>query len=143
MIKKEKCEKLGRVPTEMELILEYTQQGISHEVSVFTMKMEIMLESTSNKLMVGNIKGEWRYLFPVEPQFITTCSYPTNQDFRYSDVFQIGRQGGRVLEGFMKVRPERGDKEVMVQDLVDKVVMEVVSRMLGDIVVRSWRCLRC
>nr|GEY78385.1 retrovirus-related Pol polyprotein from transposon TNT 1-94 [Tanacetum cinerariifolium] len=25
----------------------------------------------------GNIKGEWRYLFPDEPQFITTCSYPT------------------------------------------------------------------
>nr|GEX25484.1 retrovirus-related Pol polyprotein from transposon TNT 1-94 [Tanacetum cinerariifolium] len=33
MIKKEKSEKLGRVPTEMELILEHTQQGISHEVS--------------------------------------------------------------------------------------------------------------
>nr|GEV04237.1 putative AC transposase [Tanacetum cinerariifolium] len=30
----EKSEKLGRVPTEMELILEHTQQGISHEVSV-------------------------------------------------------------------------------------------------------------
>nr|GEW21026.1 reverse transcriptase domain-containing protein [Tanacetum cinerariifolium] len=27
-------------------------------------------------------------LFPVEPQVITTCSYPTNQDFRYSDVFE-------------------------------------------------------
>nr|GFA73749.1 hypothetical protein [Tanacetum cinerariifolium] len=35
-----------------------------------------------------NIKGEWRYLCPVEPQLITTCSYPTNQDFRYSDVFE-------------------------------------------------------
>nr|GEU56910.1 hypothetical protein [Tanacetum cinerariifolium] len=32
--KKEKSEKLGRVPTEMELILEHTQQGISYEVSV-------------------------------------------------------------------------------------------------------------
>nr|GFB06721.1 hypothetical protein [Tanacetum cinerariifolium] len=30
----EKSEKLGRVPTEMELILEHTQQGISYEVSV-------------------------------------------------------------------------------------------------------------
>nr|GEW28677.1 hypothetical protein [Tanacetum cinerariifolium] len=29
-------EKLGRVPTEMELILEHTQQGISYEVSVST-----------------------------------------------------------------------------------------------------------
>nr|GEY44578.1 hypothetical protein [Tanacetum cinerariifolium] len=31
-----KCENKGRVPTEMELILEQTQQGISHEVSVST-----------------------------------------------------------------------------------------------------------
>nr|GEV63922.1 putative reverse transcriptase domain-containing protein [Tanacetum cinerariifolium] len=60
--KKEKREKLGRVPTEMKLILEHTQQGISYEVSVSTEgveelkrndKMEILLESTSNKLMVG------------------------------------------------------------------------------------------
>nr|GEW75039.1 reverse transcriptase domain-containing protein [Tanacetum cinerariifolium] len=40
MIKKEKSEKLGRVPTEMELILEHTQQGISHEVSVSTEGVE-------------------------------------------------------------------------------------------------------
>nr|GEV14888.1 hypothetical protein [Tanacetum cinerariifolium] len=197
----EKSKKLGRVLTEMELILEHTQQGIRDvllmleilsgkfflklnlsdhrsilidlqetlkrrrrlvilqrvlriilvilpehpsDTYVFTMKMEILLESTSNKLMVGhkndfvsdllidfqikfslsigeivthwftlivlsalrrsgnenmlglvnphgfagNIKREWRYLFPVEPQVITTCSYPTNQDFRYSDVFK-------------------------------------------------------
>nr|GFB61936.1 hypothetical protein [Tanacetum cinerariifolium] len=49
MIKKEKSEKLGRVQTEMEIILEHTEQGISHELS-----MEILLESTSNKLMVGH-----------------------------------------------------------------------------------------
>ncbi|GJS81623.1 hypothetical protein Tco_0748164 [Tanacetum coccineum] len=46
------------MPTEMELTLEQTQQGVSYEVSnirviSFTMKMEILLESTSNKLMVG------------------------------------------------------------------------------------------
>nr|GEW10318.1 hypothetical protein [Tanacetum cinerariifolium] len=29
-----KSENMGRVPTEMELILEHTQQGISHEVLV-------------------------------------------------------------------------------------------------------------
>nr|GFA08701.1 hypothetical protein [Tanacetum cinerariifolium] len=33
MKKKEISGKLGRVPTEMELILEHTQQGISYEVS--------------------------------------------------------------------------------------------------------------
>nr|GEX96867.1 RNA-directed DNA polymerase, eukaryota [Tanacetum cinerariifolium] len=32
--KRSKSENMGIVPTEMELILEYTQQGISHEVSV-------------------------------------------------------------------------------------------------------------
>ncbi|GJS57336.1 hypothetical protein Tco_0652120 [Tanacetum coccineum] len=95
------------MPTEMELTLEQTQQGVSYEVSVlsdiedshgpsdakhkplpatqsqkdfvsklteihsfllalslrnirvnlFTMKMEILLESTSNKLMVGRSSG--------------------------------------------------------------------------------------
>ncbi|GKD46506.1 hypothetical protein Tco_1271151, partial [Tanacetum coccineum] len=50
------------MPTEMELTMEQTQQGVSYEVSVsiegnirvnsFTMKMEILLEPTSNKLMV-------------------------------------------------------------------------------------------
>ncbi|GJU55479.1 hypothetical protein Tco_1229193 [Tanacetum coccineum] len=45
------------MPTEMKLTLEQTQQGVSYEVSnirviSFTMKMEILLEPTSNKLMV-------------------------------------------------------------------------------------------
>ncbi|GJT17106.1 hypothetical protein Tco_0875812 [Tanacetum coccineum] len=47
------------MPTEMELTLEQTQQGVSYEVSsdtqVITMKMEILLEPTSNKLMVDSI----------------------------------------------------------------------------------------
>nr|GEV60803.1 hypothetical protein [Tanacetum cinerariifolium] len=38
--RKEKSEKLGRVSTEMELILEHTQQGISYEVSVSTEGVE-------------------------------------------------------------------------------------------------------
>ncbi|GJU78325.1 hypothetical protein Tco_1275395 [Tanacetum coccineum] len=45
------------MPTEMELVLEQTQQGVSYEVSnirviLLTVKMEILLEPTSNKLMV-------------------------------------------------------------------------------------------
>nr|GEX48195.1 hypothetical protein [Tanacetum cinerariifolium] len=31
----------------------------------------------ANCFIAGNIKGKWRYLIPAEPQFITTCSYPT------------------------------------------------------------------
>ncbi|GJY57579.1 hypothetical protein Tco_0456694 [Tanacetum coccineum] len=38
------------MPTEMELTLEQIQQGVSYEVSV-----EILLEPTSNKLMVGDL----------------------------------------------------------------------------------------
>ncbi|GJV77427.1 retrovirus-related pol polyprotein from transposon TNT 1-94 [Tanacetum coccineum] len=52
------------MPTEMELTLEQTQQGVSYEVSnirvnSFTMKMEILLEPTSNKLMVVNQQSEF------------------------------------------------------------------------------------
>ncbi|GJX66710.1 hypothetical protein Tco_0301053 [Tanacetum coccineum] len=48
------------MPTEMELTLEQTQQGVSYEVSnirviLFTVKMEILFEPTSNKLMVDSI----------------------------------------------------------------------------------------
>ncbi|GJV07177.1 hypothetical protein Tco_1344833 [Tanacetum coccineum] len=91
MKKRSKGEIKGKVPTEMELVLEQTQQGTSYEVSVspegveelkrkvkimgekkeafftlrqklehqsdtkvFTMTMEILLEPTSNKLLVVN-----------------------------------------------------------------------------------------
>ncbi|GJV80786.1 hypothetical protein Tco_1516656 [Tanacetum coccineum] len=94
-IKRSKSENKGIVPTEMELVLEQTQQGSIHEVSVstkgveelkrtvrikgvkkkalhtlrqkpehpsetkvFTMKMEILLEPTSNKLLVISFKEE-------------------------------------------------------------------------------------
>ncbi|GJT36242.1 hypothetical protein Tco_0926661 [Tanacetum coccineum] len=48
--KRSKSKNKGKVPTEMELVLEQTQQGTSYEVS-----MEILLEPTSNKLMVGDL----------------------------------------------------------------------------------------
>ncbi|GJZ42708.1 retrovirus-related pol polyprotein from transposon TNT 1-94 [Tanacetum coccineum] len=43
MIKRSKCENKGIVPTEMELVLEYTQQGASHEVSVILRVLRIIL----------------------------------------------------------------------------------------------------
>ncbi|GJW75813.1 hypothetical protein Tco_0135183 [Tanacetum coccineum] len=56
--------------TDMELTPEQTQQGVSYEVSnirviSFTMKMEILLEPTSNKLMVDP-HGSEGYLKCVE-----------------------------------------------------------------------------
>nr|GEX09948.1 hypothetical protein [Tanacetum cinerariifolium] len=55
IFQEEKSEKLGKAPTEMELILELTQQEHPSDTEVFTMKMEILLELTSNKLMVGDL----------------------------------------------------------------------------------------
>ncbi|GJS28533.1 hypothetical protein Tco_0489153 [Tanacetum coccineum] len=61
MIKRSKCENKGIVPTEMELVLEYTQQGASHEVSEH-LKMEMEIPC-SNKI-----------------KFITACSF-SNDSF--------------------------------------------------------------
>ncbi|GJU86125.1 retrovirus-related pol polyprotein from transposon TNT 1-94 [Tanacetum coccineum] len=50
--KRSKSEYKGKVPTEMELALEQTQQEHHSDTQVITVKMEILLEPTSNKLMV-------------------------------------------------------------------------------------------
>ncbi|GKA70972.1 hypothetical protein Tco_0777111 [Tanacetum coccineum] len=53
--KRSKSENKGKVPTEMELILEQTQQEHQSDTQVITVKMEILLEPTSNKLLVDSI----------------------------------------------------------------------------------------
>ncbi|GJT74990.1 hypothetical protein Tco_1041715 [Tanacetum coccineum] len=54
MIKRSKCENKGIVPTEMELVLEYTQQGASHEVSEhLKMEMEIpCVKASANSVII-------------------------------------------------------------------------------------------
>nr|GFB72405.1 hypothetical protein [Tanacetum cinerariifolium] len=50
----------------------------------------------ANYFIAGNIKGEWRNLFPAEPQFITTCSYPTiktSATLMYSNRKPMGIKG--------------------------------------------------
>ncbi|GJS47579.1 hypothetical protein Tco_0597700 [Tanacetum coccineum] len=111
--KRSKSENKGKVPTEMELVLEQTQQGTSYEVSVsaegveelkrkvkikgekkealltlrqkpehqsdtqvITVKMEILLEPTSNKLMVFPMMAATRH---GRVRFIAACSYSTNK----------------------------------------------------------------
>ncbi|GJS38722.1 hypothetical protein Tco_0563765 [Tanacetum coccineum] len=65
------------MPTEMELTLEQTQQGVSYEVSnirvnSFTMKMEILLEPTSNKLMVVITPIEFSINFSIQSEIVTS-----------------------------------------------------------------------
>ncbi|GJS76459.1 hypothetical protein Tco_0726340 [Tanacetum coccineum] len=71
------------MPTEMELTLEQTQQGVSYEVSnirvnSFTMKMEILLESTSNKLMVEHAEYDESNTYVLE-RFNTTAGNPVKK----------------------------------------------------------------
>ncbi|GJT94786.1 hypothetical protein Tco_1090304 [Tanacetum coccineum] len=79
------------MPTEMELTLEQTQQGVSYEVSnirvnSFIMKMEILLEPTSNKLMVGLFKDVVRSLIPTGSQDpYPHAPYPT---YKHKDIMK-------------------------------------------------------
>ncbi|GJS34145.1 hypothetical protein Tco_0532527 [Tanacetum coccineum] len=66
------------MPTEMELTLEQTQQGVSYEVSVFTMKMEILLEPTSNKLMVEHAEYDESNTYVLE-RFNTSAGNPVKK----------------------------------------------------------------
>ncbi|GJT80318.1 putative reverse transcriptase domain-containing protein [Tanacetum coccineum] len=66
--------------TEMELTLEQTQQGVSYEVSnirviSITMKMEILLEPTSNKLMVEHAEFDESDTYVLE-RFDTPAGNP-------------------------------------------------------------------
>ncbi|GJW42105.1 hypothetical protein Tco_0070904 [Tanacetum coccineum] len=66
--------------TEMELTLEQTQQGVSYEVSnirviSITMKMEILLETTSNKLMVEHVEFDESDTYVLE-RFDTPAGNP-------------------------------------------------------------------
>ncbi|GJX98625.1 hypothetical protein Tco_0355644 [Tanacetum coccineum] len=87
------------MPTEMELTLEQTQQGVSYEVSVFTMKMEILLEPTSNKLMVEHAEYDESNTYVLE-RFNTTAGNPVKKilfKLNLSD-HRILKDGGEVKE---------------------------------------------
>ncbi|GJZ41286.1 retrovirus-related pol polyprotein from transposon TNT 1-94 [Tanacetum coccineum] len=86
------------MPTEMELTLEQTQQGVSYEVSVFTMKMEILLEPTSNKLMVEHAEYDESNTYVLE-RFNTTAGNPVKKillKLNLSD-HRLFKDGGEVF----------------------------------------------
>ncbi|GKD78292.1 hypothetical protein Tco_1340913, partial [Tanacetum coccineum] len=86
--KKSKSENKGKVPTKMELVLEQPQQEHQSDTKVFTMTMEILLEPTSNKLMIDSILQAGN---PVK-EILLKLNLPDHrilkdggEDFRYSD----------------------------------------------------------
>ncbi|GJW26461.1 hypothetical protein Tco_0040272 [Tanacetum coccineum] len=87
------------MPTEMELTLEQTQQGVSYEVSVFTMKMEILLEPTSNKLMVEPAEFD-EFNANVLERFYTSAGNPVKEILLKLNLpdHRIRKDGGEVKE---------------------------------------------
>ncbi|GJY71019.1 hypothetical protein Tco_0474722 [Tanacetum coccineum] len=88
MIKRSKCENKGIVPTEMELVLEYTQQGASHEVSDhLKMEMEMEIPSSSNVKLITECSDTTYTCYEVMKDLIkvsklpqTLISYSSSQD---------------------------------------------------------------
>ncbi|GJW85636.1 hypothetical protein Tco_0158781 [Tanacetum coccineum] len=102
--KRSKSENNGRMQTEMELTLEQTQQGVSYEVSnirviSFTMKMEILLESTSNKLMVAHAEYDESNTYVLE-RFNTTAGNHVKEILLKLNLpdHRIRKDGGEVKE---------------------------------------------
>ncbi|GJV38359.1 retrovirus-related pol polyprotein from transposon TNT 1-94 [Tanacetum coccineum] len=73
--KRSKSENKGKVPTEMELVLEQTQQEHQSDTQVITVKMEILLKPTSNKLMVEHAEFDESNTYVLE-RFDTSVGNP-------------------------------------------------------------------
>ncbi|GJV24259.1 hypothetical protein Tco_1376954 [Tanacetum coccineum] len=154
------------MPTEMELTLEQTQQGVSYEVSnirviSFTMKMEILLEPTSNKLIVEHAEFDESDTYVLE-RFDTSAGNPVKeillklnlpdhrilkdggeahsymfQDFRYSDTIRLSRSDEVLkLKNFKKDATLKLFKSTN-QEMYEHVSPEVTSSQDGK--VTSWR----
>ncbi|GJX21938.1 DNA helicase [Tanacetum coccineum] len=72
-----KCENKGIVPTEMELVLEYTQQGASHEVSDhLKMEMEMEIPSSSNVKLITECSDTTYTCYEVMKDLIKVSKLP-------------------------------------------------------------------
>ncbi|GJX97918.1 hypothetical protein Tco_0353716 [Tanacetum coccineum] len=80
------------MPTEMELTLEQTQQGVSHEVL-----MEILLEPSSNKLMVGDFCDSIRIKLVTSGKKRCIKVKEFQRSFRHSDTERLS-QSDEVLK---------------------------------------------
>ncbi|GJX10920.1 retrovirus-related pol polyprotein from transposon TNT 1-94 [Tanacetum coccineum] len=96
-----KCENKGIVPTEMELVLEYTQQGASHEVSDhLKMEMEMEIPSSSNVKLITECSDTTYTCYEVMKDLIkvsklpqTLISYSSSQvHFKWERSYQTPRE---------------------------------------------------
>ncbi|GJU84157.1 hypothetical protein Tco_1291703 [Tanacetum coccineum] len=136
----------GRMPTKIELTLEQSQQGVSNDVLVsieehpsdtyvLTMKMEILLEPASNKLLVGDSlnlpdhrihkDGDGDASFQLESNSLphahaqTTKTYYKHQDSRIMKAQELKtKTSAQTL--ILKITPQKssfgGDCKATFQD---------------------------
>ncbi|GJT67195.1 putative reverse transcriptase domain-containing protein [Tanacetum coccineum] len=138
------------MPTEMELTLEQTQQGVSYEVSniqviSFTMTMEILLEPTSNKLSVDSILQAGNPVKEIllklnlpDHRSILTDSKETYKDglgvkefqrsFRHSDTERLSRSDEVLkLKNFKKDASLKLSSYQTKKDLKSNTIEDVIS----------------
>nr|GEV01012.1 retrovirus-related Pol polyprotein from transposon 17.6 [Tanacetum cinerariifolium] len=138
--KRSKSEYMGIVPTEMELILEHTQQGISHEVSVSAEGVEELKRNVKIMKLKDGGEGTW---FQLSHRFITTCSYPTIkykdiifQDFRYSDTKQLNLGVGTERMIFninYAMKHSYSDNDACFNnDVIDEILEEDFDALLDE-----------
>ncbi|GJU73957.1 hypothetical protein Tco_1265362 [Tanacetum coccineum] len=86
-----KCENKGIVPTEMELVLEYTQQGASHEVSYhLKMEMEMEIPSSSNVKLITECSDTTYTCYEVIKDLIKVSKLPqTLLSYSSSQVYKM------------------------------------------------------
>nr|GEV32718.1 hypothetical protein [Tanacetum cinerariifolium] len=124
--KRSKSENKGKVLTEMELVLELTQQERPSDTQVFTVKMEILFEPTSNKLLVGvNIfrNAIGAHYLPHSSEYVA----PSSIDI-VSPWFET--------IGYGEVVPT---KETLKKSLFPprwRLLMEQIIQCLGDIIIK-------
>ncbi|GJT11405.1 phospholipase-like protein [Tanacetum coccineum] len=113
-----KCENKGIVPTEMELVLEYTQQGASHEVSnLLKMEMEIEIPSSSNVKLITECSDTTYTCYEVMKDLIkvsklpqTLISYSSSQDDPPVDVYRRLEKHDREMQEMKRQQAEMEDK---------------------------------
>ncbi|GKC20690.1 hypothetical protein Tco_1022840 [Tanacetum coccineum] len=133
---------------------------VSYEVSVFTMKMEILLEPTSNKLMVDSILQlelpvkkillKLNLLITVDPLGLKAIFKDGGGDFRYSDTARLSRSDEVLkLKNFKKDATLKLSKSSN-QEWYEHVGPEVaspqdgkVTRWRRDYYLNSSYCLQC
>ncbi|GJR16811.1 hypothetical protein Tco_0965338 [Tanacetum coccineum] len=128
-IKKSKSKNKGIVLTEIELVLEQIQQGISHEVSsdtkVITMTMEILSEPTSNKLCDAPVmRTASTAVKPCQEDFLEfyliTGTIYTDQlrNMIATEEARRGRTSATLISSFLKRR------SVKVKELQERCIIK-------------------